>query len=885
MASGQSVFTRLRHGVSKLIAPGRKGVIPPAARVKLVDVHHMTHMGRYEGLVDVNVLEQDAENQGTRKAKVPTWYMQSSYGSPRRDDDTVHRLLAQMGIAQRCIQVILDEIFNAETQVVAVDPTDESPYTLGKLEEVKEWMKACNANEASYLNEWRKALTDFYEVGDGVMVKGFAPEAYDKANDYSYVSSSAPAGVGLFKELQAYDATQFFVFKTAFGQILGHFQFNFVHTPPAFFSRRELIILQDQPTTYKFYGRSRIGQIKDMLEMVAAWMLQMKRYYQKGAVFQGFIKTMGLGDEEQKRMEKFVEEKFKQMQHKFGFFHGGKDTDIDFVPLMLSVKDLAFLEGMDFVQRFVMSIFGVMPNELGITDSVNKATSEQQGQVWRRRTVKTVKKLLTEVTNMEIIKEFDPTGKIEWRFTEEVDEQTRQVQQRVVSEQIDRSQITIDEWRIEEGKKPFGEEWSQIPFPIYQIQMEAKQAEQQHQRDRTGEEDKDEDDKQNNPQVMTRPPSSKGGDLIQNPDPTLSEVDLGPASKEVMAYLAEQGWGALPTPVMSDALKQQAAVMKQTDPENDDDEEWEGLTDEEMEQRLNQLLDPIERKLKTLLIAILMAWQEKLNAIHLTEDLRIDEIEGIINRVINPQEMADEIRTALFESYDTGLKMNDEMEVGLIPTFSLPDHRLRQYFREYPLLISEKISKRIEGNLRYTLAEAVARGESIRQMRSRIQEVMDNTRYEAERIARTEVTNGATWGRINQLRAMGETHWVYYATLDERTCPECLAEHGKVFSLDDLEKKPPLHPNCRCTILSVHSMDDVPTWATPKSMAERDPWYPSKRQARVELTSNKSIKFILKQLYTEETQSTREIAGRYGVTHQTVCNWLHQFEIPIREPV
>ena len=78
-----------------------------------------------------------------------------------------------------------------------------------------------------------------------------------------------------------------------------------------------------------------------------------------------------------------------------------------------------------------------------------------------------------------------------------------------------------------------------------------------------------------------------------------------------------------------------------------------------------------------------------------------------------------------------------------------------------------------------------------------LQEILGKTFEECERIARTESA------RINDMvdkavyKTEGVKHVQIIAGTDERTCPICKKEHGRVY---ELEKAPhlPLHPNCRC---------------------------------------------------------------------------------------
>ncbi|GAJ12411.1 unnamed protein product, partial [marine sediment metagenome] len=107
------------------------------------------------------------------------------------------------------------------------------------------------------------------------------------------------------------------------------------------------------------------------------------------------------------------------------------------------------------------------------------------------------------------------------------------------------------------------------------------------------------------------------------------------------------------------------------------------------------------------------------------------------------------------------------------------------------------------------LAEGVSRGEKIPSLASRVSSVYDEAKgYRAVRIARTETIAASNQGALqayDQSGVVEKKEW--YCAIDERTCEECSAMHGEVVKLHDNFSggvdAPPLHPDCRCTILPV----------------------------------------------------------------------------------
>lgn len=83
-------------------------------------------------------------------------------------------------------------------------------------------------------------------------------------------------------------------------------------------------------------------------------------------------------------------------------------------------------------------------------------------------------------------------------------------------------------------------------------------------------------------------------------------------------------------------------------------------------------------------------------------------------------------------------------------------------------------------------------------------------RYRSETIARTEILRASSEGRREGWQQGVEegfidTNWikVWSTEFDDRTCPECEDMEGETAPVlgDFPEGDPPLHPNCRCTLL------------------------------------------------------------------------------------
>jgi SPP1 gp7 family putative phage head morphogenesis protein len=126
-----------------------------------------------------------------------------------------------------------------------------------------------------------------------------------------------------------------------------------------------------------------------------------------------------------------------------------------------------------------------------------------------------------------------------------------------------------------------------------------------------------------------------------------------------------------------------------------------------------------------------------------------------------------------------------------------------------------------------TLTTGLAKGENPRVIGKRLSEGLGIARYDATRIARTEVLQAYRTAGRETYKASGVVlGWRWLATKGSRTCPVCLAMHGRVFTLDTPFGS---HPQCRCTqvpVLEGEEMVDEPSYegwlkAQPKAVQEK----------------------------------------------------------------
>lgn len=120
---------------------------------------------------------------------------------------------------------------------------------------------------------------------------------------------------------------------------------------------------------------------------------------------------------------------------------------------------------------------------------------------------------------------------------------------------------------------------------------------------------------------------------------------------------------------------------------------------------------------------------------------------------------------------------------------------------------AEEVNATTRKKLKKELGEGIAAGEGVPELSERVSGVFKKRRkYEAERIARTEVisaSNGAELEAYIQSEVIEKKEWLAEAD----ACDICIALAGNVVKLKETFSGgfdyPPAHPNCRCAILPV----------------------------------------------------------------------------------
>lgn len=113
------------------------------------------------------------------------------------------------------------------------------------------------------------------------------------------------------------------------------------------------------------------------------------------------------------------------------------------------------------------------------------------------------------------------------------------------------------------------------------------------------------------------------------------------------------------------------------------------------------------------------------------------------------------------------------------------------------------INAQMGSKLNVILADGMSASNHPRVIAKRISGEIDKIkRTRANTLARTEIIHAHAEGQLDSFEQMGITHvaaLVEWMTAgDDRVCPRCEQQMGRVFTIDQARGLIPLHPNCRC---------------------------------------------------------------------------------------
>lgn len=121
----------------------------------------------------------------------------------------------------------------------------------------------------------------------------------------------------------------------------------------------------------------------------------------------------------------------------------------------------------------------------------------------------------------------------------------------------------------------------------------------------------------------------------------------------------------------------------------------------------------------------------------------------------------------------------------------------------------------LKNKLNNIISNALIQGRNPREFISEIRKQFDVSRYQAERLLRTEIARAQVQAQAESYKAEDIDQYEYVACGMKDCCSVCKKLDGKIFKVEDLEcgvNAPPMHPNCHCATAPYLDRKEYDEW-------------------------------------------------------------------------
>ena len=376
---------------------------------------------------DVSVKESD----GIHKAYIPEFLYKPPFGYPRKENIPLIRQLAKNPYVYGVVKTLADEAASTHYDIVYKEEAEPTPELDKVITDIKKFLDNPNKNKESFQHILRATVKDVCEVDSGVIIKVFNKKlqlvelfARDggsflmNPDIYGYLGNRAeyvePMNINYVATPQSPDWTaRLNQYSLAYKEAAAYFQYGTTAMAlPVPFGRREVIYLMMNPQSNNVYGLSPIQILADIIMTLVYGSNYNLDFYMNSNMPEGIIQLLGANKDQIRAFrERFdsqfkVKDKVTGFMRKIGFKYPIINQEAKFTPFQLEPKVMQILEQQEWFTKLVWSCFGVTPDEMGFTQDSNKAVSQTQSAVYKRKAVKPMLALIKYHMDKEIIAEW-----------------------------------------------------------------------------------------------------------------------------------------------------------------------------------------------------------------------------------------------------------------------------------------------------------------------------------------------------------------------------------------------------------------------------------------------------------------------------------------------
>ncbi len=497
------------------------------------------------------------------------------------------------------------------------------------------------------------------------------------------------------------------------------------------------------------------------------------------------------------RLQKKLEQNYKGVDNsnKTMILEGG----LKFEKLSLSQKDMDFIEQQKFSRDKILSIFRVPPTALGLTNDVTRANAEATDYVFAKRTIKPKMIRFIEQLNEFYLPLFSLNGgkvttDLYFDFADPVPQNVDQLINRAQSG-INAGYMTINEARETMGLDPIeGGDILRDPMSFAPVSADDGQTPLKSSKAKV---------KPTRYQKHLGRARTRKAEQLEKKKEVITQVVSEAVVPIVFNYLKGKN---SKTQFLKGFVLAQGTPAEQKKAKYAFQEKQLNVADQ-YEPKMISKLNSVFSKQKAIMLKKIEEGERRDLNVSVETERYLKALKPVMTDL-----MREQARLA-FQILGIQRGFSGEITNKADRTFL---QTLNDYFEIRAFKFATEVTKYTNEKLQETFAQALTLGESIPQIKRRVSELFEGMEsYRSERIARTETiraSNFATEEAYKESGVVEGKEWL--TTMDERTDDECIRLDGKVIPLGknfeskkdngyEAVKFPPIHVNCRCTLIPV----------------------------------------------------------------------------------
>lgn len=548
------------------------------------------------------------------------------------------------------------------------------------------------------------------------------------------------------------------------------------------YDAEEIVHFKNPDPSNPYRGKSKVAAAAEAIDTDNLAIEANKGIFQRGMINNFILSTdNNLTQEQLKALRAELQANYGGSKNAFKamILSGGLEPK----SVSLTNKDMEFIEQQKWLRDKIMSIFGNTQSVLGVTEDVNRANAQETILNWKRTTIKAEMKNITDTLNEFLIPRYGKNLILTHKDPVPEDRSTKIEEVKTL---IEANVITQDEARDVLGYDPVKTEGSdelrQRPTdPIVPIPKSIKNVDYERVLRKNGIYKLIEKD------MKTLEITRQMARLVVK-SRKKSDEPIDEPMKEHQMFTNEEVWGF---------HNKQIRIVESLEAK--------------FENKVKQFIDRLVAKAIAEVPDEIPAMKSK---------ALLDEDEMVIQAQIDFAPILKEV--ALLSGQQALSLINDDSPYIATDLDGIISESVNKFAHSMVETDRDKIID--------IIAEGVANGDSVPKIRTRITDTFEEySKTQANRITRTEVIRASNYGALDAWEKSDVVVGKQWLTaMDDRVDPECRSLNGKILGLNGVYEKndyldvevPPLHPNCRCTLLPV--LEDQKTFDAETSLKMKE---------------------------------------------------------------